>query len=154
MALWKRRPSRTIRVVIDANVYASALMNPSSTPAKAVNRVISEEKFQLVISDMILDELKRILHYPKIRVRIKGSNDQLDFWIETLSTIAYVIEPRYSYPVIVEEDPDDDIYVIAAIESRARYLVSGDKHLINLGNYQHIKILTPADFMNATKDKG
>lgn len=42
----------------------------------------------------------------------------------------------------VPADPDDDIIVAAAVESRAKYIVSEDQHLLSLGNYAGIKILS------------
>jgi uncharacterized protein len=54
-----------IRAVLDANVIASSLVNPQGVPAQVLE-AWRAEKFQLVVSAAILDELGRVLRYPKI----------------------------------------------------------------------------------------
>ncbi len=43
---------------------------------------------------------------------------------------------------IIKEDPADDRILECAVEGEAEYLVSGNKHLLNLKEFQGIKILT------------
>ncbi len=45
-------------------------------------------------------------------------------------------------------DADDDMIVAAAVESQARYIVTEDGHLLTLGNYKGIKILSRNSFHN------
>jgi predicted nucleic acid-binding protein len=42
----------------------------------------------------------------------------------------------------VPQDPDDDVVVAAAVESQAKYIISEDRHLLDLANYAQIKILS------------
>jgi len=46
----------------------------------------------------------------------------------------------------IEKDPADDEFIIAAIEGQADYIVSGNQHLLALGSYEKIKIVTPKEF--------
>jgi predicted nucleic acid-binding protein len=48
---------------------------------------------------------------------------------------------------VVTRDPDDDKVIIAAIEGRAEYIVTGDADLIDLKSYQGITIIRPAEFV-------
>ena len=48
---------------------------------------------------------------------------------------------------VVAADSDDDAVLECAIVGQAQYLVSGDRHLLALGNYQGIQILTAANFL-------
>lgn len=48
---------------------------------------------------------------------------------------------------IVEDDPEDDNILIAAVEGKANFILSGDTHLKKLGTYQDIPILSPAEFV-------
>jgi len=137
-----------MRVVLDANVFASALMNPKGSPAQAVRLVIAQGLYDLVMTDDIFNELERILFYPKIRKRIRGTDEDIQFWLEALLIIAHHCEPRFEHETIVKEDPDDDKYLIAALESHASYLVSGDQHLLGLKHYKQIKIVTPKSFVD------
>ena len=51
----------------------------------------------------------------------------------------------------ITEDPDDDKFIGAALESNSNYIVSGDRHLLVLGNYQGIEIVTANDFLTFLK---
>ena len=57
-----------------------------------------------------------------------------------LSDADYIIEA-------VSEDPADNKFVVAAAEAEADYIVSGDRHLRDLGSYQGIRILSPDEFL-------
>ena len=56
---------------------------------------------------------------------------------------------------VVAADPDDDAVLECAVIGQAQYLVSGDRHLLALDNYQGIQIVKAADFLtmlqNASK---
>jgi len=136
-----------LRVVLDANIYASALMKPDGLPAKILLEIVEGTLFELVLSQAILDELKRILFYPKIRSRITKTDVEISAWLDALGLISHFVEPRYSYPVLVEEDPDDDIYLIAAFEGLAKYLISGDQHLLKIQAYEKVRIVTASWFL-------
>lgn len=137
-----------MRIVLDANIYVSALMNEKGPPGRLLHLLVTQEKFQLVMSHAILDELQRVLFYPKIRMRIKKTDEELSAWPDALSIISFFVEPRHQYATLVKEDPEDDRYMIAALESSAKYIISGDKHLLDLGNFEEIKILTAQQFLN------
>lgn len=136
------------RIVIDANVFASALINPRGLPGVIISRVIKDKDWRLLLSQSIIEELERILFYPKVRARIPLSNEEIDMWLTALQLIARITVPRFNYPVLAKEDPDDDHYLITAIEGKAQVVISGDKHLLDLKTYQGIKIMKPADFLS------
>lgn len=52
---------------------------------------------------------------------------------------------------VIQADPDDDKFVIAAVEGFADYIVSGDHHLLDVKKYEDITILSPNDFLNILK---
>lgn len=135
------------RTVLDVNIFASALMKAEGPLGQALRLCVSGGKYELVLSQAILEELQRVLFYPKIRSRIARSDKELFAWIDALSLISHFVVPRHAYAPLVQEDPDDDRYLIAALESRAKYLVSGDKHLLKIGSLEDIRILTASDFL-------
>jgi predicted nucleic acid-binding protein len=49
---------------------------------------------------------------------------------------------------IIVDDPDNRI-LECAVAGQADFIISGDKHLLNLKNFQGINIVTPADFLVA-----
>jgi len=56
--------------------------------------------------------------------------------------------PARPGPVLITEDPADDMFLRCADAGRAKYILSGDRHLLNLKIYRRIKILSPAGFLS------
>ncbi len=53
---------------------------------------------------------------------------------------------------IVEEDPDDDIVLSTAYFGRARYIISGDKHLLKLKEFRGIEIVTAKQMLELLRN--
>ena len=134
-----------IRVVLDTNLFVSALLKPDSNPDRIIT-LVREEKVLLLISDAICDEITRVLFYPKIRKRLAASDEELQNFIKLLRTVAIVTPGSLNLPLLAA-DPDDTKYLICAVEGRADYIVSGDHHLIDLVVYRGIRVVTPAEFI-------
>lgn len=134
-----------IRVVLDANVFVSAALSPNGIPAKILTAWRAEQ-FQLVISKAILEEIDRVLHYPKILKRHQWREERIRLFIEDLAHLA-VLTPGERKLTVITEDPSDNRYLESATEGEAEYIVSGDQHLIELEVYQNIRILTPRAFL-------
>lgn len=135
-----------IRAMLDANVLVSAILSPKGTPAKVLT-AWQAERFHLVLSEAILDEIDRVLRYPRIARRHRWSEERLRGFIEDLAHLA-IMTPGATQLAVIAEDPPDDRYLECAIEGEADYIVSGDQHLLELGEYQGIKILTPRAFLD------
>ena len=140
-----------VRAVLDANVLVSALINRHGPPGRIVERLLDARAFQIVVSEELLAELRRALHYPKIRRRLALSEGEISLWVEALGLIADVVRGELKLRV-VPEDPDDDQYVSAAVEGLAQFLVTGDAHLLALKEYEGIRILTPREFLDVLGD--
>jgi putative PIN family toxin of toxin-antitoxin system len=136
-----------VRAVLDANVLVSALIRPQGPPGSILLRLLRDGAFDLVASPAILDELRRAIRYPRVRKYLHGSEEDLDLHVEALQAVAIMVEGR-STGRIVAADPADDIYVAAAAEGLAEYIVSGDRHLLDLGGHEGIRILTPREFLD------
>lgn len=48
---------------------------------------------------------------------------------------------------VIAADPDDDAVLESAVIGQAQYLVSGDRHLLGVGNYRGIQIVKAAEFL-------
>ena len=134
-----------MRVVLDANVYVSALIAPHGTAAD-VFQAWEEEQFAVLTSEPILQELDRVLHYPKLRERYNLPEDRIRRFLELLRTHCALVEPTIHLSVI-QRDPSDDRYLECAVAGSAEIIVSGDKHLLEIAAYQDIQILSPAGFL-------
>lgn len=135
-----------LRAVLDANVVLSALIRPEGPPGPVLRRLLKERAFQLVISPAIAAELRRSVRYPRIRKHLPASAAELEAWISSLELIAEVVEGRTTIPAATA-DPDDDKYVVAELEGRADFIVSGDEHLLALGDYEGVRVVNPRVFL-------
>jgi predicted nucleic acid-binding protein len=52
---------------------------------------------------------------------------------------------------VVEDDPSDNIFIEAAVAGKAKLIVSGDGHLLNLGSFRDIPIITAKEFLEMLK---
>ena len=139
------------RVVIDANVYVSALIRPQGPPGQIVERLLGEGPHTIIVSKMILEEVRRSLDYPKVRKKIDATEQELNAWVDSLGVLADVVSGVPEVRV-VESDPDDDVYVAAALDGRADFIVSGDRHLLELEEVQGVRIITPRQFLDVLSD--
>jgi putative PIN family toxin of toxin-antitoxin system len=139
-----------LRAVLDANVLASALIRPQGPPGQLIARLLEDEDFTLVISDSIFAELRRCLSYPRVRKYITATDEELDLWVTALGLVADIVEGKVVVSA-VSDDPDDNKYLAAALEGRAEFVVSGDAHLLDLHEYEGIRILTPRAFLDLLK---
>lgn len=128
------------RAVLDSNVIVSGL-GWSAAPARIVEAVLADE-LVLVTSSPLLAELRRVLAYPKLTKAIPDGLRLADL----LETLSVVVEPVDVFAVV--EDESDNRILEAAVAASVDCIVSGDEHLLTLGIFQGIPILTPAEFLS------
>src|SRR3989344_7064397 len=128
------------KIVLDTNVLVSAL-GWNGKPKKVFNKIMNKE-FDLIISKEQLDELKKVLNYPKFEF----TNDQKLRFLNIVSEISYIVDIKNRLKV-VKEDPDDDIIIETALENNANIIISGDEHLLKLKKFKNIKIMTCSEFL-------
>ncbi|MBI1741600.1 putative toxin-antitoxin system toxin component, PIN family [Candidatus Acetothermia bacterium] len=120
-----------MKIVVDTNVFVSASLVAGSPPARIIDAWQEEGKYQLVVSPAILAELNEVLFYPKIRQISRWIKEEVEALLKALERLAIQVPGKLSIKVI-EADPDDDKFLIAAIEAKADYIISGDSHLKSL----------------------
>ena len=126
--------------VLDTNVLISAALSAESAPAKVTLWVIAHAR--LIFAEPTFDEFRTRLWRPKFDryLTIERRNQILhDF-----SAIAEWVEIQEVSPPVRSRDPDDDMFVAAAIAGSARWLVSGDKDLLDMTAPKGVTILSPA----------
>jgi hypothetical protein len=138
-----------LKIVLDANVLVSALISPHGKPAQILNHVF-ENRVRLFVSPSIIEELERVLSYPKLMKRHGLDKQELKEFISELSSIMSLIEGEETIEIIME-DPPDNKYLSCAIKAKADLIVSGDVHLLSLREYEGIQIVNPAQFLEITE---
>jgi len=136
-----------VRAVLDANVVVSGLIRPEEPPGRLLVLLFRDGAFELVASPATLDEVRRSLRYSRVRKYLRLPEEELDLWVDALGAIAVVVEGKRSRRVVTA-DPADDIYIAAATDGLADYIVSGDRHLLDLVEHAGIRIATPRTFLS------
>ena len=125
------------RIVFDANVLISAILF-GGKPRKTLELAISGS-IDCSLSISILDELRNVLGRKKF-----GFSQEFCFRIvEELNGICEVVTPSVDV-TILHSDPDDNRILECALEAQAEFIISGDPHLLSLGKFRNIKILSPS----------
>lgn len=135
-----------LRAVLDANVYVSAYIRPEGPPGQIIERFLRDAAFEIVLSTEIVEEVLQALAYPKIQKAVRAKLDP-DSWFEDILVLSQLIPGEYKTPG-ASEDPDDDKYIAAAVEGRAAFVVSGDPDLLNIGEHEGVRLLTPRQFLD------
>jgi putative PIN family toxin of toxin-antitoxin system len=133
-----------VRVVVDTNIWISGLLW-QGTPWNLL-RLAEAGQVELCMAPAMLIELAEVLSYERLQPRLA----QLD--LTPAEVLAYTANLASFFEVpegdpIVADDPDDDVFLYCAVAAGAEYLVSGDHHLLDLGSYADIPILTVREFL-------
>jgi putative PIN family toxin of toxin-antitoxin system len=129
-----------MKVILDTNVVISAILF-GGTPKLILNSAL-EGTIEAYITDAMLEELETVLRRPKFGL----PRHIVQSILNEIANIATWIEPQEKSE-IVKSDPDDNIIIDCAIAAEAEFLITGDKHLLELQEYKGIKIITTKDFL-------
>jgi putative PIN family toxin of toxin-antitoxin system len=139
-----------MEVVLDTNVVVSAAINPKGPPAEII-KAWRAGHFSWVTSTPLLDELTRVLASRRLRRYLAWNSQELKEFVGLVAEVARVVEPCRTVNVIAG-DPADNRVLEAAMEAKADYIVSGDSHLLNLGEFEGILILSPVRFLTVLRE--
>ena len=127
-------------IVLDTNVLISAIVF-GGRPREVLERVISGA-FVMVLSTEMLDEFQGVLEGRKFRY----PGTIVRTIVNELLAVSELVRPTMKVQVI-KADPSDNRILECALESRAACIVTGDRHLLELGQFQGIPILDVAAFL-------
>jgi uncharacterized protein len=126
------------RVTFDTNIWISSTLWENSVSRKLLNRLILESK-EIFLTKEILEEYLTIL-----KRDFNLSREEFEEKAEIILSFAKIVEPSVKVD-FVKEDPDDNKIIECAVESKSEYILSYDKHLLKLKEYQGIKIARPEE---------
>jgi uncharacterized protein len=129
-----------LRATCDTNVLISGL-NFSGNPRRIL-QMAEEGVIHLAVSDAILEEVVKVLR----REKFGWEEEEIRRALRNITSFAEHVEPRQHID-IVKDDPTDNRILECAAASGSDYLISGDKHLLKVGQYQGVKIMAPAEFV-------
>ena len=126
--------------ILDINILVSSLLSTKGPPAEIVDEW-EEGAFDLVVSPLLLDELERAAIKDKIAGRV-DPRDVAALREALLRDAVQVGDPPGQY---VPGDPGDDYLVALAFAAEADVIVTGDKHLLELG-LERPRVVAPGKF--------
>lgn len=136
-----------LRVVFDTNLFVSSVLVKAGLPAQALDawRAL---RFLLLTSPAIMAEIAATLRYDRIRLKYGLTEEDVTALLDLLAADAVLIAGQTDVSGSLPEDPDDEIVLACALEGAADLIVSGDKHLLSLGEFRGIPILTVRQFLD------
>ena len=130
-----------LKAVFDTNILVSAWFWEGNE-SKLMESV--EEGFiHGYSSKQLIEELCRILGYPKFNL----SQDEVESIRSYYLLLFRIVSPMQAVNIMLE-DPSDNMVLECALEAEAEYIVSGDHHLLNVGEFGGVKIVTAVKLLN------
>jgi putative PIN family toxin of toxin-antitoxin system len=134
-----------IRAVLDTNIFISAMIAPGSVPTRILHAAYASV-FLCLTSVVIADEVQRALSRDRIRRKY-----HLDV-TEVTRLHGFLASDHLLVPITAEVQgvathPEDDLILATAVSAQADYLVTGDRQLLALGDYERVQIISPRDFL-------
>lgn len=132
-----------MKVVIDTNIFISSFFGGKP---KNIIDLWKEGKITICLSQDIIDE------YVDVLIRLGISQKEIDLLLELFAEGHFCLythkTPKLS---VVEKDPDDNKFFECAVKHKAKYIISGDKAVLEIKKYFQIAVLNAADFLNIFK---
>jgi len=136
------RADTGFRVVIDTNVWISAFLTKTGSPAVLVRRLTAHS--QPVFSSPTFAELEARLWLPKFD-RYLNMDDRKVLLHDAKSQSCWIEVPEFIAAQTFCRDADDDKFIHAALAAEAQWLVTGDQDLLTVPAMPALRILTPAN---------
>ena len=138
-----------MRVVVDANVCVSAVLSAEGSPARILDHAMGEGPydFELYAPSQLFSKLEEVLARPRISNRLGWSLAEIGIYARRLRlAISEVSMESIAEIPAFTRDPEDDVYVLAATQVDASYLVSGDGDILGMDD-PPVTVLNPAQFV-------
>ena len=129
-----------MKITVDTNVIISAL--GWNGPEYKLMELVFDEKINMVISTQILEEFIGIAKSDKFDF----SDEEIDEFSEALLNTGKIIFPDENISRI-KEDPQDNRVLECALAGNVNYIITGDKHLLKLKEFEGIRIINASKFL-------
>ncbi|MCK4266018.1 MAG: putative toxin-antitoxin system toxin component, PIN family [Thermoplasmata archaeon] len=134
-----------MRVVADTNVLISGIFWDGNE-SDVLKRFKTKEIMNLISPD-IVEEFEGVLSRRKFEL----TEEEIDSAIGEVLSFSKVIRPKIELNVI-KQDPSDNRILECAIYGKADYIISGDKHLLDLKEFKGISTVTAMELLKILQD--
>ena len=134
-----------LRVVLDTNIFVSGLLSKTGLPAKILDAWRAGQ-YLLITSPPIVAEIRRVLETPRMRKKYFITSGDIEQLIILLEKDALIVPGRTDVRNAIPDDPSDEMFLACAVDAAADYIVSGDRHLLDISEYKGIPIIPVNEF--------
>jgi len=129
-----------MKIVIDSNIFVSSFFW-GGYPREVYERIINGFD-ELYITDEIIMEIKSVMNSRKFNL----NSIEIDDYIKIIEKYSKKIVSK-NIPKSISRDRNDDKILQCGIDGNVDYIVTGDKDLLVLKEYETIKIIKPKDYL-------
>ena len=132
-----------MKIVVDTNVAVSGLL--WGGPPNQVLQWSRDGVIHILECEETMDEIKRVLQYGKFAQRLASLNTTVAEAVAYFMNLATFVPSLDSIPDIIMADPFDNFFLALASENNANFIISGDRHPLDLESYRDIQIVTTSE---------
>ncbi len=132
-----------MRAVVDSNVAVSGLL--WGGPPNQILKWARDGVLEIVACEETSAEVKRVVQYKRFSQRLSdldtSPNEVIAYF---MNLVTFVPTPEF-IPRAIHKDLFDNIFLALASENNAHLIISGDKHLLDMKEYNDIQVVTPSE---------
>lgn len=133
-----------IGAVLDANILVSGILAPAGIPARILLAAFAGV-FSCFASEVIVREVLMSLGRDRVRRRYRVDPARISQIQQFLESDGILVPITVTVQGVASH-PEDDLILATAVSAQADFLVTGDRQLLALGQYDGVQIVTPRDF--------
>ena len=142
----RKNKNKKTRLIVDANAWISSLLSPRFQERLSI---VFDAKYRLIVSEELFKDMASAMHKPYLAREISWSA-----YLGLVARLRSVAELVDVHSVVeVCRDPKDNFLLALAKDGDADYLITGDKDLLIMKEFENTKIATLPDFEVATRVK-
>lgn len=135
-----------LRVVLDTNIFVSSLLVKVGVPAQVLD-AWRAGRYVLVTTNAIVTELRATLNYSRIRRKYAITDDEINRLVSLIEQDALLVPASADVSDAIPANHTDEKILACALGGEANLIVSGDPHLLDLGEYRGIPIRSVRQFL-------
>ncbi len=129
-----------MKITVDTNFLISSTQWGNSVSRRLLDIMI-EKDIEIYITDFVIEEFSRVL-----KRDFKYDEEDVERFIEIVLSLTKLVVTKNEINII-KDDPSDNKIIECALESESDYILTYDKHLLNIKEYKGVKIIKPEEFL-------